>query len=416
MNQIRNPFPEKKMRTVLSWAISNPRSDFYRLRMPVLPQEAKGGRLAWQKVPLLPKEHIVATPFNQRLFTDRKEIPYIRHTSGTSGKGILIMPRAPFGNYREPFGALGLSCVVNFFLSAPYGFPQLNIGLQTLFGDLNEPDRTAALAQKAGADCIYLTPQGALMFARFLHARQHLKRIKAVVLCGERCTSAQFIEIQKLYSQAVICNSYSTSETREGSIACTCIHDRRTGGSLVMHPLPFFYSEIIEPETGRIIVEYGEIGELVVSVTHAPLPFPLIRYRTGDAARYVQTSCPCKSSGFEVVGRLTILPIRVPLGDISMEKIESALLALGYRATYFEVHYREVRKDGQLLPEFSFVLVGKKIDNVELFVARLLMVNATYSYADGVKDGIYSPLKVSTIQQIPLGTTGKPLPPKIVRH
>jgi phenylacetate-CoA ligase len=52
-----------------------------------------------------------------------------------------------------------------------------------------------------------------------------------------------------------------------------------------------FLPEIIDPETGTIVPD-GEAGELILTslTTRA---FPLIRFRTGDRARFLTGACPC---------------------------------------------------------------------------------------------------------------------------
>jgi len=53
----------------------------------------------------------------------------------------------------------------------------------------------------------------------------------------------------------------------------------------------FFYFEIIDPKTGKLIPE-GEIGELVIT-TLKKEGAPLIRYRTHDLTRFIIGECAC---------------------------------------------------------------------------------------------------------------------------
>jgi phenylacetate-CoA ligase len=55
-----------------------------------------------------------------------------------------------------------------------------------------------------------------------------------------------------------------------------------------------FLVEIIDPESGRR-VEAGQAGEIVLT-TLTTRAFPLIRFRTGDRARFVREMCPCGQS------------------------------------------------------------------------------------------------------------------------
>ena len=55
-----------------------------------------------------------------------------------------------------------------------------------------------------------------------------------------------------------------------------------------------FLAEIIDPQTGKVL-PYGESGELVLT-TLTTRAFPLIRFRTGDRARFITDGCPCGCS------------------------------------------------------------------------------------------------------------------------
>jgi phenylacetate-CoA ligase len=52
-----------------------------------------------------------------------------------------------------------------------------------------------------------------------------------------------------------------------------------------------FLPEIIDPETGAVLPD-GETGELVLT-TLTTRAFPLIRFKTGERARLIQSPCPC---------------------------------------------------------------------------------------------------------------------------
>ena len=54
-----------------------------------------------------------------------------------------------------------------------------------------------------------------------------------------------------------------------------------------------FFFEIIEPESGKNLAD-GELGEVVFTTLNRK-GMPIIRYRTGDMARFIPGDCPCKS-------------------------------------------------------------------------------------------------------------------------
>ena len=82
--------------------------------------------------------------------------------------------------------------------------------------------------------------------------------------------------------------NYGLSEIPGPAIAYECC---RQGGLHINddHILP----EIINPDTGRP-VHAGEEGELVLTTLSARA-FPLIRFRTGDMAKFLTAPCACGS-------------------------------------------------------------------------------------------------------------------------
>lgn len=59
-----------------------------------------------------------------------------------------------------------------------------------------------------------------------------------------------------------------------------------------------FFPEIVDPDTGRVLPP-GETGELVLT-TLTTRAFPLIRFRTGERARFIQEPCGCGISSLRM--------------------------------------------------------------------------------------------------------------------
>ncbi|MBP7460704.1 MAG: phenylacetate--CoA ligase, partial [Candidatus Delongbacteria bacterium] len=79
---------------------------------------------------------------------------------------------------------------------------------------------------------------------------------------------------------------YGLSEIIGPGVAFECIHQN---GLHVNED--FFYPEIIDPESGKILPD-GEIGELVFT-TLTKQGIPLIRYRTKDLTAIIPEPCSC---------------------------------------------------------------------------------------------------------------------------
>src|SRR4051812_21126276 len=87
---------EKKRSSLLN-AVRNEYSSFYRdfyrshsydaeAALPQTPEE-------WGRVPFLAKADVLAMPYERRVFVPHQEVETIGATSGTSGSGVLLVPR-----------------------------------------------------------------------------------------------------------------------------------------------------------------------------------------------------------------------------------------------------------------------------------------------------------------------------------
>ncbi len=112
--------------------------------------------------------------------------------------------------------------------------------------------------------------------------------LKRVVLVGEPVEKEQIKNLEDRLHVDVWLN-YGLSEIPGPAIAFECLH--HCGMHINDdHILP----EIIDPVT-REILPAGQKGELVLTTLSARA-FPLIRFRTGDMARFISEPCECGSS------------------------------------------------------------------------------------------------------------------------
>lgn len=124
-----------------------------------------------------------------------------------------------------------------------------------------------------------------------------------------------------------IVDLYALSET--GAVAFGC----REGGGLHVFE-DAVAVEIVDPAGDRVRPP-GERGEIVVTRLDAQA-WPLVRYRTGDAAALDDSPCACGRTGRRLIG-IERLAERVRVGgrSVSPADVERALEALGVRATSF---------------------------------------------------------------------------------
>ncbi|MBF0203297.1 MAG: phenylacetate--CoA ligase family protein [Desulfamplus sp.] len=111
--------------------------------------------------------------------------------------------------------------------------------------------------------------------------------LKRIVLVGEPVDTEQIKNLEEHLHVDVWLN-YGLSEIPGPAIAFECLH--HCGMHINDdHILP----EIIDPVT-RDVIPLGQTGELVLTTLSARA-FPLIRFRTGDMARFITAPCECGS-------------------------------------------------------------------------------------------------------------------------
>lgn len=397
---------------LISRIIKNHQSRFYRDLYSTIDIDAVR---SLEELPFLTREHITTTPLWQRTYLPREAVHFIRNTYGTSGKRIIVTPRVMYGSYEGLYAPSGITRMVSLFASAHVGFPERVLGIATIFCDVKNFDASAALIKAFRPDCLYALPYSALILAEHL---PHGVRagIRLLQLTGERCSPLQYRVLSRLYPHARIASVYSASETREiVAEPCTASH---TADHLIVHEVPSFHFELVEPETGRAITETDVAGELVLTTLAPDLPFPLIRYKTGDLAHLLPCSCE-KGRGYEILGRLDVYPIKVMRGEINLPAVETALSAFdAYLYHTAEVHYLDVAAGGIAKAQVKLCVYPKENapmppDLAERFAERLEMFPA-YSYAQGVTDGYYAPLSLEAITGREM--RGKLPPIRFIRH
>jgi phenylacetate-coenzyme A ligase PaaK-like adenylate-forming protein len=171
-----------------------------------------------------------------------------------------------------------------------------------------------------------------------------------------------------------------------------------------VHPIPeYAHVELIDPDTGVVIESEDQRGELVVTILRS-VGFPLIRYRTGDAAIIVQKECQCGSTtpALRVEGRLIIDRLRFFGGELNVAEVDRVLrgFASDLTGTDFEVEYSEVISDnGRIQPSLALFLsfdeARTNARELATNIAQQLRVAPGKTYATGVAAGEYLPIVVA---------------------
>ena len=132
--------------------------------------------------------------------------------------------------------------------------------------------------------CIVGIPSQIASIARLSENSSCRPAVKSVLLSADYVPVSAIKAIESAWGAAVY-EHYGMTETGfGGGVAC----DAREGYHLREADLLF---EVVDPESG-LQVRDGEYGEVVFS-TLTRHGMPLIRYRTGDRARFLTEACPC---------------------------------------------------------------------------------------------------------------------------
>jgi phenylacetate-CoA ligase len=138
-----------------------------------------------------------------------------------------------------------------------------------------------------GADCLVGVPSQVLRLARSREGRTIPHgRIRSVLLSGDHVSASLRAAIEQAWGCDVFEHYGSTETGLGGAVQCRAfagLHVREAD----------LLCEVIDPCSGSPLPD-GEEGELVVT-TLTRRGMPLIRYRTGDAARLSPDTCACGS-------------------------------------------------------------------------------------------------------------------------
>ncbi len=136
------------------------------------------------------------------------------------------------------------------------------------------------------------TPSSASQLADYILFKENINprelNLKTLIMTGEPVDS-KFRNFLQEQLHLTTWLHYGLSEVPGPAIAFEC--DAHNG----LHVNEdHFLPEIVDPETGELLPK-GEVGELILT-TLTTRAFPLIRFKTGDRARFLKDPCICGSS------------------------------------------------------------------------------------------------------------------------
>lgn len=387
------------LRRIFAEAYNNPHSDFYRALYAArgfspsahFPQDAE----EWQALPFLSKDEMVAVPLEHRTFIPKEEVLFYRNSSGTSGRGLAMIPRnfIPDLSYRRKHTQRFMD-----FLT-PHHFAHLSAeraGIQMVDGDVYDFPTSAKLAAAADIDGISAIASILTAFIPHLTAAMDTTRIRYIFLWGERISRAKRELLYSTFPSALFQADYGLAEVcGVGGFSCESI---RQPEEFLIHPRSdLVYWELIDPETGARAIDEGEV---VLTTLWAGSAFPALRYRTGDLARLVPSPCSCRKESYRVLGRVTNDRITIPGGVITSSELENALWP--YRdhiADDFELHIYGVDAS---LPRFELHIspippVQLDLDTIARNIAETLRISPHRTLASAAQDGLLGSFKCALL-------------------
>jgi phenylacetate-coenzyme A ligase PaaK-like adenylate-forming protein len=356
----------------------------------------------WSVLPFVTKEALLGTPFTDRLFIEPAHVDHLRMSSGTSGKPPLFSARTPlqgmdyrlqYHDFRRPMLAYWVPAIPHWhesFQKAHGATPHV------IVYDPKYPAASIKLANAVGADSISTFAFHISAIGEQMASIGMADSIRLIEICGEACSRMLYDYIRTTFPNATIIPFYGSSEVEDSPIGAPCRAITGEEPLSVYHAKNSQYHELIDPLNGEVLEPVaGTEGELVITSYTEALAFPLIRYRTGDIVRVIETQCVMHDSwSFTVLGRAELDFIKIPGGVLRADELERVLQSLKFTGQ-FELHrYEHLTASGpQTQVELRLEVTGDR-DLVLLArdIAQLLRVAPEYTYANGVDAGRYLPL------------------------
>jgi phenylacetate-CoA ligase len=162
------------------------------------------------------------------------------------------------------------------------------LGASTIPTSTGHTEKQVLIMRDFGTSCLVATPGYALKLLRTIEEKNITPaslRLKALLLTGEPWSAGVRHELEEGF-QTKAYDFYGLSAVLGPVVAAQCLEQE---GLHIQEDV--VHAEIIDPQTGQNL-EAGQWGELVLS-TLVKESVPLLRYRTGDRARFLAQDCPC---------------------------------------------------------------------------------------------------------------------------
>lgn len=397
----------EELKKIVLHATSPQGSPFYRSHYGI--KEGQPARTIhteeeWLQLPPVTKDDLIAMPLRQRSFVPLGTLDHLRTSSGTSGKPPLFSPRTHVRNmeYRLQYHDFSKAFMCYTVPLMPHWHERFLMengrNACVINYDPRAPKACAKLARIANVDAISLFVYHVQDAGEALKAEGINTQIRFLEITGELCTRALYEYMRETFPNAIILQSYNSSEVEDAHIGMPCKAMDGTEPLAVYHPKKTHFLELIDKEHNEILqpVAGAEGDLLVTSYPGEPSSFPLIRFRIGDTVRIVEQHCPHGSWSFTVLGRTDMDFLKVAGGVLRADEIARVLNLFPDRVTdRFSLRNKELLTDrGPLPAPVLEVETRGEVDFVRLAsdIEAQLRVGPSLTWRRGVEEGRYVPL------------------------
>ena len=294
-----------------------------------------------QKIPTCTKTHLeLARQTKVCSYVPHNSLVLLHSTTGTTSNQPFYVWRNDFAtsyyvDVLRTYGTKRILIIWNHSKVALWQAALHSVGIESVAVDPHRIKDCEQLLQTGTFDTLAASPSIATMLPEYVTDKNVLAQIVNLDLGGEATSEPVRRLLEQQYSKARIFTNFSSVES--SGIAGYHTPDC-SGDAAMMHASDDFVIDI-------------ENEEIALTSVNTPLAFPLIRYRTGDTARWVQDTCDCGSDApmFQLTGRSGVDFVRVRGLEIRAEFIQEVL-----------AHFDNLLKP-VMHAEISELLVGQKV-------------------------------------------------------
>lgn len=263
-------------------------------------------------------------------------------------------------------------------------------------------------------DTLWSTPSLALKIGEMMKENSiNRNSVEKMVLTGEPLSELVYKKLDDLFSGLEVYMDYGSIETGHLGYQCSQLE-----GTNIYHPFTdkFVFELMDFDEDSRIDQGYGE---LTVTKAWQNCCLPLVRYRMGDKAKWVEDDCSCgEKKKLEIGGRTVFDSFKMTGFTLYKENFEDALGSVAdLIGPTYQIHIKEVEKSEEIAPMLEVHLTPAEsldkelidIEEIEDSIANNFKVTSSNSYRDMSEKGIFSDLKVMIKESVVSGAKTKPI-------